>query len=486
MLFNSYIFILLFLPLCLIGYFSLNHFKKYKLAMLFLLIMSLWFYGYFNYSYLLIILSSIIFNYFLYIGFQKIENKTKRKILLWIGIIFNIGLIFYFKYYNFFIQNINSIFKTDFNLKNILLPLGISFFTFQQLSFVIDSYKGEVPKYSFLDYACFVTYFPQLIAGPIVKHDELIPQFMDKEKRKFNWENFVKGIYIFTLGLSKKILIADIFGNAANYGFSNIGTLDTTNAIIIMLSYTIQIYFDFSGYCDMALGLGKMMNIDLPINFDSPYKSLTIIEFWKRWHITLTRFFTKYVYIPLGGNKKGKMRTYINIMIVFLLSGLWHGANYTFIIWGLLHGLFMVITRHCKKFFDKMHPALSWILTFGFINATWVIFRADTLHDAVRLLNRILKFNFGSIQYGIYNVFNLKEFIMIINAISPWIISNYPRILLVIFFILILIITLNCKSSYEKMKQFKPTYKKLITTIILLVWCILSFTEISTFLYFNF
>lgn len=486
MLFNSYIFILLFLPLCLIGYFTLNHFKKYKLAIVFLLIMSLWFYGYFNYSYLLIILISILFNYILYLSFQKIENKTKRKIMLWIGLIFNIGLIFYFKYYDFFIKNINSIFKTDFNLKNILLPLGISFFTFQQLSFLIDSYKREVPKYSFLDYACFVTYFPQLIAGPIVTHDELIPQFMDKTKRKFNWENFVKGIYIFTLGLSKKILIADSFGNAANYGFSNVSTLDSTNAIIVMLSYTIQIYFDFSGYCDMALGLGKMMNIDLPINFDSPYKSLTIVEFWKRWHMTLTRFLTKYIYIPLGGSKKGKIRTYFNIMIVFLVSGLWHGANYTFIIWGLLHGLFMVITRHFKKFFDKMHPALSWIITFGFINIAWIIFRADTLHDAFRLINEVALFNFGPIQNDIYDIFNLQEFTMVLNGISNSILKNYPCILLVLFFVFTLFITLNSKNSYEKMKKFKPSYIKLITIIILLLWCILSFTGISTFLYFNF
>lgn len=486
MLFNSYIFILLFLPLCLIGYFALNHYKKYKLSLVFLLIMSLWFYGYFNYNYLLIIIGSIIFNYLLYIGFRNIENNSKRKILLYIGLIFNIGLIFYFKYFNFFIDNINIVFKTDFNLKNILLPLGISFFTFQQLSFVIDSYKREVPRYSFLEYACFVTYFPQLIAGPIVTHDELIPQFKDIEKKKFNWENFVKGIYIFTLGLSKKILIADIFGNAANYGFSNIATLDSGNAIIVMLSYTIQIYFDFSGYCDMALGLGKMMNIELPINFNSPYKSLTIIEFWERWHITLTRFFTKYIYIPLGGSRRGKIRTYINIMIVFLASGLWHGANYTFIIWGLLHGLFMVITRHFKKFFDNMHPALSWIITFLFLNVTWVIFRADTLHDAVILLNRILQFRFGSILYGTNNVFYLEEFTTILNHISTGILKHYPFILLTIYFIFTLFITLGSKNAYEKMKEFKPSYRKLFLIIILLVWCLTSFTAISTFLYFNF
>ena len=299
MLFNSYIFILFFLPICIAGYFAWNHFGKIKMGLAFLLGMSLWFYGYFNVKYLSIILTSIFFNYFCYIILKK-ARRTK-KLLLGAAVTFNIGILFYFKYYDFFVENINLIFKTDITLKNLLLPLGISFFTFQQISFLVDAYRGEIGKYSFLEYALFVTFFPQLIAGPIVTHDELIPQLLDKGKKRFCWDNFAKGIYIFTLGLGKKVLLADTFGNAANWGFSHIDILDTTNAVIVMLSYTIQIYFDFSGYCDMALGIGKMLNIDLPINFNSPYKALTITEFWKRWHITLTRFLTKYLYFPLGG-----------------------------------------------------------------------------------------------------------------------------------------------------------------------------------------
>lgn len=323
MLFNSYIFILLFLPVTLIGYYIFNKFKKYKLAKTFLLVMSIWFYAYFNITYLPIIITSIIFNFMIYKGMQK--DKLNKKILLIIGIIFNIGMLIYFKYFDFFIENINVLFKTDFALKHILLPLGISFFTFQQVSFVIDSYKQEVPSYKILDYALFVTFFPQLIAGPIVSHDEIVPQFEDLQNKKLNFDNFAKGIYAFTLGLAKKVLIADMFGKIVNYGFINAGGLNTTNAILVMLAYTFQIYFDFSGYCDMATGIGLMFNIKLPMNFNSPYKSLNIIEFWKKWHITLTRFFTKYVYIPLGGSKKGTARTYANIFIIFFLSGIWHG-----------------------------------------------------------------------------------------------------------------------------------------------------------------
>ena len=334
MLFNSYIFVLLFLPACLAGYYLFHHIGKHRLAQCYLLAMSLWFYGYFNVKYLSVILTSIAVNYLMYSLLERDFGRKLRKAVLLAAVAFNIGILFYFKYYDFFIGNINSLFHTDFNLKALLLPLGISFFTFQQLSFVIDAYHGQVPGYGLLEYMLFVTYFPQLIAGPIVTHDELVPQFKDKSRWKVDWRNFCCGLYIFAMGMAKKVLLADTFGKAVNWGFGNIDSLDSINAFLVMLSYTFQIYFDFSGYCDMAVGIGKMMNIDFPVNFNSPYKALTITDFWDRWHITLTRFFTKYVYIPLGGNRKGKCRTYLNMMAVFLLSGIWHGANWTFILWG--------------------------------------------------------------------------------------------------------------------------------------------------------
>lgn len=330
MLFNSYNFVLLFLPVVIISYFILNHLGYMKGAKIFLVIASLYFYSYNNLNNLLLIICSILGNYIFY----RIIQKYSKKIVLITGILFNLSLITYFKYLNFIIENLNHILHQEYSIQEIILPLGISFFTFQQIGFLIDTYRKEVRETSFIHYCAFVTFFPQLVAGPIVSFQEIIPQFLDKEKSKLNWNHFAKGLWAFSMGLGKKVLIADLFGNAVNYGFSNIDSLDTVCLILIMLFYTMQIYFDFSGYCDMASGIALMLNINLPVNFHSPYKANTITEFWKRWHITLTRFFKKYVYIPLGGNRKGILRTYMNIMIVFLLSGLWHGASWCFILWG--------------------------------------------------------------------------------------------------------------------------------------------------------
>ncbi|MBP3685083.1 MAG: MBOAT family protein [Oscillospiraceae bacterium] len=487
MLFNSYIFIFVFFPLCLIGYFGLNHFKKYTLAQAFLLGMSLWFYGYFNPSYLAIILVSIVMNY----GFTLLMGKTRhlllRKLEVILAILGNISVLFYFKYFDFFLMNVNRIFHCDFTLRNILLPLGISFFTFQQVSYVVDAYRGEVQKYNFLQYASFVAYFPQLIAGPIVTHDELIPQFMDLEKKKFNWDNFAQGMFMFVLGLGKKVLIADVFGVAANWGFDNVQILDTTNAFLTSLAYTIQIYFDFSGYCDMAIGIGRMMNLELPVNFDSPYKALTIDEFWHRWHKTLTRFFTRYIYIPLGGSRRGAWRTYLNVMIVYLVSGIWHGANYTFIAWGILHGLFSVLYRWQKPRFDRFHPVFNWLLTFTFVNLAWVLFRADSIGDALVLFKALLRMEIGPVNSNITNAFLLPEITLLINKIPQLMYFQwYPNTILLLFYVGAMALVLGARNAREHMLTYKPGIVNLVATALLLFWCIMSFSGVSTFLYFNF
>lgn len=484
MLFNSYIFTLFFLPVCVLGYYCLNCTKKYALGQVFLLVMSLWFYSYFNKKYLLIILISIVTNYLIYFFLCKIAKRKVRKLLLISGVTFNLAALIYFKYMDFFISNINNLFNKNYKLLGILLPLGISFFTFQQLSFIIDAYRGEVLEYNFLYYASYVTFFPQLVAGPIVTHEELIPQFLDEKKKVVDWDNLAKGIYIFVLGLSKKVLLADTFGNAVAWGYENLYSLNSTNVIIVMLSYTIQIYFDFSGYCDMAIGIGKMFNIDLPVNFNSPYKALTITEFWDRWHITLTRFLTKYVYIPLGGNRKGKVRTYINILIVFLASGFWHGASWNFVFWGGVHGVFLIITRQFKNFFERLHPALNWLITFSFVNVTWVFFRADSLPMAIDMLNRIAICDFGEISMDILSFFKLSEIEFLLQGST--IESKYPFFLLNIFLFISMLLILGSRNSYEKMETQKLTICKSVTTVLLLVWCIISFSGVSSFLYFNF
>ena len=484
MLFNSYVFILFFLPVCIIGYFALNSLKCYRTAQGFLLGMSLWFYGFFNWSYLLIILVSIIVNYAAY---RLMLRLPWRRGLLAGALLFNLGMLFYFKYYDFFLENINFLFRQDFALKHILLPLGISFFTFQQISFIVDAYRGEIPEYGFLNYASFVTFFPQLIAGPIVTHDELVPQFADLDKKRLDWDSFARGIYLFVLGLGKKVLLADTFGNAVNWGFANIGELDTGNALIVMLSYTFQIYFDFSGYCDMAIGIGRMLNIDLPLNFNSPYRALTIGDFWKRWHMTLTRFFTKYVYIPLGGNRKGRGRTYLNTMIVFFVSGLWHGANWTFVLWGVMHGTFIVLARHKKAFFERIHPALNWIITFLFVNVAWLFFRADSVRDALRIIYRIGKLEFSGINRNIAECFWLTEFRWLFaSVLEVDLLQIWPFFAGAVFVGTAFALILGSRNAYEKMLAFKPAIGRLLAISLLFVWCVFSFAGISTFLYFNF
>lgn len=483
MLFNSYVFVLLFFPLCLIGYFTLNRFKKYSMAQMFLFGMSLWFYGYFNPGYLLIIVSSILLNYGVYRLLEKQRGKKCHKTIMIAGVVMNVCILIYFKYMDFFIENINMVFGQKFDLLHILLPLGISFFTFQQISFIVDAYRGETPEYGFIEYACFVSYFPQLIAGPIVTHDELIPQFKDEEKKHFNPDNFTQGLFMFTLGLAKKVLLADTFSDAVSYGYTTIDNLSAVTAFIVMLSYTIQIYFDFSGYCDMAIGIGKMMNIDLPLNFNSPYKALTITEFWDRWHMTLTRFFTKYVYIPLGGNRKGTVRTYVNVFLVFLISGFWHGASWTFVFWGVCHGLFVVLTRAFKKFFDTLHPAFNWLITFSFVNIMWVFFRAESFGQAMKLLRALFSWNF-SMDYVFSETFRLAELKKILSIFRVE--ERYPQFLITAFFLVAFVLILGSENAYEKMKKFKPKIWNLFLTLFLFTWCVFSFAGISEFLYFNF
>ena len=420
------------------------------------------------------------------------EKSAFRKIVLVLSVTLNIGSLFFFKYYDFFLTNINRIFNANAPLLNLMLPLGISFFTFQQLSYVIDSYKKEVPVYSFLDYSLFVTYFPQLIAGPIVTHDEMVHQFADLEKKKFNTDNFAKGLYGFAIGLAKKVIIADLFGLVVDSAFADVSALGTLNSLFIMLSYTLQIYFDFSGYCDMATGIGKMMNIDITMNFNSPYKAINIVDFWKRWHITLTRFFTRYVYIPLGGNRKGNLRTYLNILIVFLVSGIWHGANWTFILWGILHGIANIFTRLIDKntnIFSKNKPIavkfVLWLITFIFINLTWVIFRADSFSQAFEFYKQLFSFNFTPLNPDFIDSFR-SDGLSIVCYFIPIVgdfISKFAPALLMIFS---LCSSTLMKNTNERMASFKPGFIKSAVTAVILVWCIMSFAGVSSFLYWNF
>lgn len=485
MLFNSYIFIFLFLPLSLAGFFLLNHWHRYRLANGYLIGMSLWFYGYFNPSYLWIICGSIVGNFLLSQLLHRTAGKRKKAVLA-VGTIANVAVIFYFKYFNFFLENINALFGQSFVLRNIVLPLGISFFTFQQISYLVDSYRGQTKGYRFDEYALFVSFFPQLIAGPIVLHNEVIPQFRDTAKRRLYADNLARGLYIFALGLFKKVILADTFAKAADFGFGAIVTLTSLEALLVSLSYTFQLYFDFSGYCDMALGLGAMFNIDLPQNFNSPYKATSITDFWARWHMSLTRFLRMYVYFPLGGNRKGKLRTYFNIMVVYLVSGIWHGANWTFILWGVLHGALNCLNRIFRKPWQRLHTVTQWFFTFMAVNVLWILFRADTISDAIAFYRELFRWSSFSIRSELYGCFTLPEFL--------WLEQTFPALgnvtgqitgfHLWAFFFAAFFIVLNLRNSKEI--SFKPTLAKSLTTVLFLFWSIISLAGVSTFLYFNF
>jgi D-alanyl-lipoteichoic acid acyltransferase DltB (MBOAT superfamily) len=367
------------------------------------------------------------------------------------------------------------------------LPLGISFYTFQQLSYVIDSYRGESENYSLLEYGAYVSFFPQLIAGPIVYHNELIPQLRDEKNHRLNYENLSRGIYTFTLGLAKKVLVADTFSKVVNIGYNNISDLNSLSAIIVMVCYSFQIYFDFSGYCDMACGIGYMFNVELPINFNSPYKAASISEFWDRWHMTLTRFFTKYVYIPLGGSRKGKLRTYLNVLIVFFVSGVWHGANWTFILWGVINGLGNIFDRLFGRFFKWVPKAIKVVITFIFSTFAWSLFRADSISQAFELWGRLKAQSDMALFGEIAETFNdLVEVKLIYRLGISSIIDNYPAIPLLIFVIAVLLACFFMRNTQEKAADGRYNGRRIATTVILMVWSIISLSDVSEFLYFNF
>ncbi len=485
MLFNSYIFVLLFLPLCLILYFVLNRMKQFTLAKVFLTGMSLWFYAYFNVKYLPIIVCSILANFVLY---KAMEKGNYKKLIMTIGVLLNIGVLFYFKYYDFFAENINALFGTNFVLNHVLLPLGISFFTFQQVGFLVDAYRGEAKGYSFVDYALFVSFFPQLIAGPIVTHNEVIPQFQDESKKKFDWDNFGDGMYMFVMGMSKKVLIADLFGIGVDWGFNNPNRLNGLAVLIVLLSHMVQLYFDFSGYCDMARGIGKMFNIEIPINFNSPYKAVDLVDFWKRWHITLSRFFTQYLYIPLGGSRKGIVRKYFNIFMVYFVSGIWHGAGWTYVLWGTMHATAYVFNSIFKKAIDKIPRLITWFFTMVFFLLSLTFFRAESVSQGVLLLKRLFTegFDLPWVPAELAACYQMEEFWYPLKVLGvdrlPF--SQYYMMFAVL--IIAMFVMLFCKNVNEKVETRKPKAIGAVVCAALLIWNVISFSGVSSFLYFNF
>jgi len=410
MLFNSYFFIFIFLPVAVFGFYYLGK-HSHNLALSWLAAASLFFYSWWDVRFIGLLLSSIAFNYS--VGYLIKARYSlypgQSKLLLTGGVIANLILLGYFKYANFFIENINSLINTPLSTSDILLPLGISFFTFTQIAFLVDTYQGKAKEYNFVRYILFVTYFPHLIAGPVLHHKEMMPQFARRDICRIDWENIAVGLTVFLLGLAKKIFIADSLADFATPVFAAVqqgGQPLFFEAWIGALSYSLQLYFDFSAYSDMAIGLSLLFNVRLPINFNSPYKAVSIIEFWRCWHITLSRFLRDYLYIPLGGNRHGHARRYLNLTITMLLGGLWHGAGWTFVIWGGLHGLYLLINhawrelKACKGWRDGGRKArlASGTGTFLAVVVGWVFFRADSVETAMHMLNGMMGLNGCSVS----------------------------------------------------------------------------------------
>jgi D-alanyl-lipoteichoic acid acyltransferase DltB (MBOAT superfamily) len=423
MLFNSYIFIFWFLPITLAVFYLLGRLGKRWEKLAWLVLASLFFYGWWNPAYLILIIASASFNYWVGGRLRSVVKsgaQRKKGILLVFGISGNLAAIAYFKYANFFVDNANALLGTQIHLNTVILPLAISFFTFQQITYLVDSAKGIVKETSFLKYCLFVTFFPQLLAGPIVHHKEILPQFTNQNVARIANKYLAIGITIFVLGLFKKVLIADEVAMYSTPLFDAALTgYEPTffEAWGAALAYTFQLYFDFSGYSDMAVGLAYMFGIKLPLNFFSPYKAANIIEFWRRWHISLSRFLRDYVYVPLGGNRKGVPRRYQNLLITMLLGGLWHGAGWTFVAWGALHGIYLVINNLWRDARARIGIGsgrrgtwgywISRLVTFLAVVVAWVIFRAENFSAATSILYGMSGFNGFALPYSYFDDLNL-------------------------------------------------------------------------------
>jgi len=416
MLFNSYEFLFLFLPLTLAGFFLVAR-LGHEMAIGWLVLASLFFYAWWKPVYLILILLSMGGNFLLgefLSSARRRAHKHRGRLLLILGITLNLGVLAYFKYAGFLVDNFNLLTGGSVDIGNILLPLAISFFTFQQIAYLVDAHRGITQEYSFSHYALFVTFFPQLIAGPIVHHREMLPQFMRTETLRPRIENLTVGAAIFAIGLFKKTVLAD---SAAQYSTPVFQAASAGEVLTLFeawggaLSYTMQLYFDFSGYSDMAIGAARLFGIRLPLNFHSPYKATSIVEFWRRWHMTLSRFLRDYVYIAMGGNRHGKARRYLNLMATMLLGGLWHGAGWTFVVWGGLHGLYLVVNHAWTRVRTRLWPKgllprplgkmLAWSITFLAVVVGWVFFRAEDFSGAIAMLTGMAGFNGIALPNGI-------------------------------------------------------------------------------------
>lgn len=482
MLFNSLPFLFAYLPLVIIGFYFLCHKHLIKAAKVWLLFSSLFFYGFWDVRFLPLLIGSILFNYA--VGGQILRcNPIQKKTWLSIGILSDLALLFYFKYYNFFLSNV----LTNGNeLSEIILPLGISFFTFTQIAFLIDAYQQKAEQSDLISYGLFVTIFPHLIAGPILHHKPMLTQFKSLRMFVLHWPNISQGIFLFVLGLSKKVLIAD---NLSVY-IKPVFDMELTSVTFIQawfgaIAYTLQLYFDFSGYSDMAVGLGLLFNVYLPINFNSPYQADSIIDFWRRWHITLSTFLRDYLYIPLGGSFYGKWSKINNLLITMLLGGLWHGAGWTFIAWGACHGAFLAINHLWRDLKIQLPQWFCKALTLLAVIFAWVLFRSPDMTTALNILEGMVGMN-GIVlpEKYVATLGFLKSFGVTFGySLAD---SHISKFALGFVFSLCLFVLFLPNSTYWTAKFKKNPVRWAIPCTALMLFSILSLNELAEFLYYQF
>jgi alginate O-acetyltransferase complex protein AlgI len=506
MLFNSYSFIFAFLPASLCVYFLAGRLAGRRFAASMLALASLFFYGWWNPQSLWVLLTSIAVNACFISAILRARNGSwPRRLALICGLAFNLGLLGFFKYAGFFAQTLNDAFGTGLPVTQHELPLGISFFTFQKVAFLVDIYVGTEASFDLLYYCLFVSFFPPLIAGPIVHYRQIVPQFKEAPLHP-QLRNIAIGLSIFVIGLFKKCILADLSAGWANPVFeaaSKHAAVTSIDAWVGTLAYTFQIYFDFSGYSDMAIGLARLFGFTLPANFLSPYKSSNIIEFWRRWHITLSFFLRDYLYIPLGGSRKGSLRRSTNLMATMLLGGLWHGAGWTFIAWGAVHGALLVGNHVWRGARERLGfsrtswagTVLCWALTFVAVATAWVLFRADNFSAAVSIIKAMYGLD-GQSVFGQFTAYYLEQRALIYGL--DWSGSS------VLWLSIVALVTFAAPNVYEMFDQEKPALMHGITlqrptflhwypslawagvVPMLFVVSILRLQELSPFIYFQF
>lgn len=463
MLFNSVDYFV-FLIVILFAYYKLNH----KWRWLLLLAASYFFYGVWKVEFLGLILFSTTIDYLCGIGISQSNSKKKRKWLLWLSLFSNLSILYVFKYLDFSITAVNDIFSQDFVLYNLVLPMGISFYTFQTMSYSIDVYKGDIKAEKHFGYfALYVTFFPQLVAGPIERASRLLPQL--KQKVEFNWNNISDGLKMVLIGLFKKVVIADRIAQLVNEVYNNQAEYNGAILIIATVGFAIQIYCDFSGYSDIAIGSARMLGVNLMDNFKTPYFSKSLQEFWTRWHISLSQWFRDYVYIPLGGSKVVKWRWRYNLLITFLVSGFWHGANWTFIVWGGIHGVILILEKiKVKQFSYRIYKIGKMLFVFSVVCFAWIFFRANSMSDAIDIIHKMMT---SFVKNGLIADFKSTG-ISLINTI----------ILLYAITILFVLDWLN----FQK-KKVNNEYIRLFGMIVLLFSILtMGVTEVKEFIYFQF